>query len=75
MEEGSERAREIVDKHLAFIAQWYPATRSKQVILARMYCEDPRFDEAYRGHAAYLRRLIEAQAKAEGMDLSAVAWE
>ena len=75
VEEGSERAREIVDKHLAFIAQWYPATRSKQVILARMYCEDPRFDEAYRGHAAYLRRLIEAQAKAEGLDLSAVAWE
>lgn len=72
---GSEEAKEIVDKHRSLIAQWYPVSRSKQVILARMYCEDPRFDETYRGNADYLRQLIEAQAQAEGVDLGNLVWD
>ena len=75
LEAGSEEAKEIVDKHCALIAQWYPVSRSKQVLLARMYCEDPRFDETYRGNADYLRQLIEAQAQAEGLDLDNLVWD
>ena len=75
LEPGSEGAKEIVDKHRDLIAQWYPVSRSKQVILARMYCEDPRFDETYRGNAGYLRQLIEAQAQAEGLDLGNPVWD
>ena len=40
-----------------------------------MYCEDPRFNETYRGNADYLRQLIEAQAQAEGVDLDNLAWD
>ena len=75
LEPGGEEAKVIVDKHRALIAQWYPVSRSKQVILARMYCEDPRFNETYRGNADYLRQLIEAQAQAEGVDLDNLAWD
>ena len=75
LEAGSEEAKEIVDKHRALIAQWYPVSRSKQVLLARMYCEDPRFDETYRGNADYLRQLIEAQAQTEGLDLDNLVWD
>ena len=36
---------------------------------------DERFAEAYGDHRQYLLELIEAQAQAEGIDLSNVAWE
>ena len=72
---GSKEAEEVVDKHMATISPYMPLSRSKQVLLARMYVADERFAEAYGDHRQYLLELIEAQAQAEGIDLSNVAWD
>ena len=72
---GSQEAQEVVDKHMATISPYMPMSRSKQVILARMYVADERFAQAYGDSRQYLLELIEAQAEAEGIDLSMVAWE
>lgn len=50
-------------------------SRSKQVLLAQMYVADERFAEAYGDSREYLKELVEAQAKAEGIDLNNVNWE
>ena len=72
---GTEKAQEIVDKHLATISPYMPLSRSKQVILARMYVADDRFTEAYGDNCQYLLDLVEAQASVEGIDLANVQWE
>src|SRR5699024_3038151 len=72
---GREKAQEIVDKHSATISPYMPMTRSKQVILARMYVADDRFAEADGDNCQYLLDLVEAQASVEGIDVANVQWE
>lgn len=72
---GSDEAKDVADKHMATISPYMPMSRSKQVLLARMYVADDRFSEAYGENREYLKDLIEAQAKAEGIDLGNVNWE
>lgn len=72
---GSDEAKDVADKHMATISPYMPMSRSKQVLLARMYVADDRFSEAYGENREYLKDLIEAQAKAEGIDLGKVNWE
>lgn len=71
---GSEEAAAIVEKHRESIARWYDVPRARQVVLARMYVQDGRFAQMYRGQAGYLLELIEAQARAEGIDPDAAEW-
>ncbi|WP_143336760.1 MerR family transcriptional regulator [Corynebacterium pacaense] len=71
---GSAEGDALALRHRASISRWYETTPSKQVLLARMYIGDPRFDAAYRGHSAYLLSLVEALAESEGVDLKAVKW-
>lgn len=75
VEPGSEVAAEIVEAHRSSISGWYEMSVSRQVILARMYIDDERFNATYRGHAQYLLSLVEAQAEREGIDLADVRWE
>ena len=72
---GSVEAKEVVDKHMATISPYMPMSRSKQVLLARMYVADERFAEAYGDNRQYLQDLVEAQAEAEAIDLDNVDWE
>ncbi|BAU96951.1 transcriptional regulator [Corynebacterium suranareeae] len=72
---GSPEGNELVLAHRASIGQWYTVSPSKQVILARMYVDDERFNETYRGQAEYLLTLVEALAQVEGVDLENVEWE
>ena len=71
---GSAEAEAIVAKHRESIGQFYEVTAEKQVLLARMYTCDERFNATYQGHADYLLTLIEAQAEKEGVDLANVQW-
>ncbi|MDR7330247.1 MerR family transcriptional regulator [Corynebacterium guangdongense] len=71
---GTAEAAALVDKHLASIEGFYELNRDRQVILARMYAADERFDAAYRGHGAYLKELVDAQARAEGIDPGNANW-
>ena len=72
---GSEEAKGVIDKHMGTIAPYMPMSRSKQVLLARMYVADERFADAYGDDREFLLSLVEAQAQAEGIDLANVCWE
>ncbi|RSZ61592.1 MerR family transcriptional regulator [Corynebacterium hylobatis] len=74
VEPGSGEAGGVVEKHRASIGRFYEISVEKQVLLARMYTQDQRFNVTYRGHAEYLLSLIEAQAQQEGIDLTDVQW-
>lgn len=72
---GSEAGDELALRHRASIGQWYRVSPAKQVLLARMYVTDQRFNETYQGRAAYLLQLVEARAEKEGVDLEEVQWQ
>lgn len=74
VEPESEEAHGIVEKHRASISGFYEISVEKQILLARMYTQDQRFNATYQGHAQYLLSLIEAQAQKEGVDLADVQW-
>ena len=71
---GTAEAGALVEKHRETIGGFYQVTRDRQVILARMYADDERFDATYRGNGAYLKELIDAQARAEGIDPENATW-
>lgn len=68
----SDAVRAVVEKHRALLSRFYEVTPARQVILARMYVQDPRFAEAYEGTAEFLLRAVEAHA--EGVDLANPSW-
>jgi len=76
---GSEEANALAERHRATIGRHYDCTRSMQVVLARMYTEDPRFaahyDERVEGLALWLRSVIEENARTHGVDPETAAWE
>lgn len=72
---GSEEAAVLVRRHRDSIAQWYEATPSRQLILARMYVGDERFHAAYGGAQDYLLDLVEAHVAQEGVDLNDPSWD
>ncbi|WP_295651795.1 MerR family transcriptional regulator [uncultured Dietzia sp.] len=75
----SPEAAAMAERHRASIAQFYDCTHSMQVCLARMYTQDARFTETYDkvepGLAVWLRELIEANARAHGVDPETATWE
>lgn len=72
---GSQEGDQLALRHRGSIGRWYEVSPSKQVLLARMYVSDERFNDTYQGHAAYLLTLVESRAEKDGVDLSAVEWE
>ncbi|MCX7543143.1 MerR family transcriptional regulator [Corynebacterium sp. P5848] len=71
---GSAEADALVERHAMLVATFYPCSRAKQIILARMYAADDRY-AGYTGDAAdYLVELVEAKARAEGVDPETVTW-
>lgn len=75
---GSDEANALAERHRASIAQFYDCTHSMQVLLACMYVQDERFTETYEkvepGLAAWLREVIEANARAHGVDPDTATW-
>lgn len=79
VEPGSEEASALAERHRESIGQWFEVSRAKHVLIARGYTEDPRFREHYdtreAGLAAWLREVIEAKARAHGVDPETAEWE
>ncbi|APX32705.1 MerR family transcriptional regulator [Brachybacterium sp. P6-10-X1] len=79
VEPGGEDANALAERHRASIARHYDCSLSQQVVLGRTYTEDPRFaahyDQRAEGLAAWLRRVIEENARAHGVDPETATWE
>ncbi|MFF2025577.1 MerR family transcriptional regulator [Streptomyces sp. NPDC058171] len=76
---GSPRAHQLVDRHREVFASYFPLTRQMQVCLARRYEADPEFAAHYDGVrpglAAWFRRIVDASARAHGIDPDTATWQ
>ncbi|MFF1509162.1 MerR family transcriptional regulator [Streptomyces sp. NPDC058326] len=76
---GSAEASRLVDRHREVFASYFPLTRQMQVCLGRMYESDEGFAAHYdgirSGLAAWLRRIIDADARAHGIDPDTATWQ
>ncbi|WP_022867387.1 MerR family transcriptional regulator [Schaalia vaccimaxillae] len=77
-EAGSARANELAEKHRRSM-NWFEVTPAKHVLLGRMYVADPRFTAHYEdlrpGLAAWLKDVIDANARAHGVDPERAQWQ
>jgi len=78
-EPGGERANALAERHRASIDQWFDTSHSKQVLIACGYVADPRFAAYYDGYepglAAWLKKIIDANAAAHGVDPTTARWQ
>lgn len=78
VEPGSERANALAEEHRASLS-WFDVTRSKHVLIACSFVDDPRFrahyDEREPGLARWLKDVVDANAAACGIDPATVQWE
>lgn len=76
---GCEEANALAERHRAFLDQWFDTTHERHVLLSRGYTADPRFTAHYdaraEGLAAWLITIIEANARAHGVDPESAEWD
>ncbi|BCL13038.1 MerR family transcriptional regulator [Micromonospora sagamiensis] len=79
VEPGSPEANRLVERHRTVFASYFPLTRQMQVCLGRTYEADPGFaahyDGIHPGLATWLRRSIDASARAHGIDPDTATWQ
>ncbi|MFD4031991.1 MerR family transcriptional regulator [Streptomyces sp. NPDC058637] len=75
---GSPEASQLVERHREVFASYFPLTRQMQVCLGRMYEAEPGFAAHYdgirAGLATWLRRIIDADARAHSIDPDTATW-
>ncbi|MFJ5559807.1 MerR family transcriptional regulator [Streptomyces sp. NPDC093250] len=76
---GSPEAERLVERHREVFASYFPLTRQMQVCLGRMYETDlgfaAHYDGVRAGLATWFRRIIDADARAHGIDPDTAAWQ
>jgi DNA-binding transcriptional MerR regulator len=76
---GSPEANQLVERHRAVFASYFPLTRQMQVCLGRSFAADPAFAAHYdgirAGLASWFRRIIDASARAHGIDPDTATWQ
>ncbi|WP_186768294.1 MerR family transcriptional regulator [Streptomyces qinzhouensis] len=76
---GSPEANQLVERHREVFASYFPLSRQMQVCLGRRYEADPGFSAHYDGIrpglAAWFRRIIDAAARAHGIDPATATWQ
>ncbi len=76
---GSPEANRLVERHREVFAAYFPLTRQMQVCLGRMYEADPGFAAHYDGIrvglATWFRRIVDADARAHGIDPDTATWD
>ncbi|CAD5951599.1 HTH-type transcriptional activator TipA [Streptomyces sp. KY75] len=76
---GSPEANQLVQWHREVFASYFPLTRQMQVCLGRKFETDPGFAAHYDGIrpglAAWFRRIIDASARAHGVDPDTATWQ
>ncbi|WP_329119479.1 MerR family transcriptional regulator [Streptomyces sp. NBC_01353] len=76
---GSPEANQLVERHREVFASYFPLTRQMQVCLGRRYESDPDFAAHYDairpGLATWLRQIVDADARAHGIDPDTATWQ
>lgn len=76
---GSPEANQLAERHREVFASYFPLTRGMQVCLGRMHEADPAFAAHYdgirAGLATWFRRIIDASARAHGIDPDTATWQ
>ena len=79
VEPGSPEANALARWHRKDFNRWFEVSTSKQVIIARSYVVDERYARYYDrrapGLAAWLKDVIDACARSEGVDPTTAVWE
>ncbi|MFF1571341.1 TipAS antibiotic-recognition domain-containing protein [Leifsonia sp. NPDC058292] len=73
------RTHDLAARHREAMSTYFHCTRSMQVVIARMFTTEPGFAEYYDrvqpGLAFWMREVIEADARAHGIDPETAVWE
>ncbi|MFD0885135.1 MerR family transcriptional regulator [Streptosporangium algeriense] len=76
---GSPEANRLVEWHREVFASYFPLTRQMQVCLGRRWEADPGFAAHYDGIrpglARWFRQIIDASARAHGIDPDTATWQ
>ncbi|MFC5055009.1 MerR family transcriptional regulator [Saccharothrix xinjiangensis] len=76
---GSPEANRLVERHREVFSSYFPLTRRMQVCLGRVFETDPgyaaHYDGVRAGLAAWFRRIVDADARAHGIDPDTATWE
>ncbi|SKA37026.1 DNA-binding transcriptional regulator, MerR family [Marinactinospora thermotolerans DSM 45154] len=76
---GSPEADRLVEWHREIFASYFPLTRQMQVCLGRKCEADPGFAAHYdgirAGLATWFRQIIDASARAHGIDPDTATWQ
>ncbi|MET8778887.1 MerR family transcriptional regulator [Nocardia sp. NPDC004654] len=75
---GSDRANALAERHRASLGAYFDCTHSMHVCLGRKYATDPGFAAFYdgieTGLSAWIRDIIDANARANGIDPATATW-
>ncbi|MBM9618040.1 MerR family transcriptional regulator [Streptomyces zhihengii] len=78
VEPGSPEGNRLAERHREVFSSYFPLTREMQVCLGRMYEADPGFAAHYDGVrpglAAWFRHIVDASARAHGVDPDEARW-
>ncbi|MFB7374759.1 MerR family transcriptional regulator [Streptomyces sp. NPDC056222] len=76
---GSPEANRLAERHREVFASYFPLTRQMQVCLGRRYETDPGFAAHYdgirAGLATWFRQIVDAAARAHGIDPDSATWQ
>ncbi|MBE1532763.1 MerR family transcriptional regulator [Actinomadura algeriensis] len=75
---GTPEANRLAERHREVFAAYFPLTIEMQVLLGRTFESDPGFaahyDTVRAGLAAWFRQIIDANARAHGIDPDTATW-
>lgn len=75
---GSAEGNALAERHRDSLGVYFDCTLSMQVCLGRMYVDDPEFAAAYDkiepGLTSWLRDIIQANARGQGIDPQTATW-
>jgi MerR family transcriptional regulator, thiopeptide resistance regulator len=78
VESGSEQANALAQRHRASINEYFHCTASMHVCLGKTYATNPDYAAHYEaiepGLSSWLRDIIDANARAEGIDPDTASW-
>ncbi|WP_243118198.1 MerR family transcriptional regulator [Actinomyces wuliandei] len=75
---GSPEACALAERHRSDLSRWFDVSVSHQVLITRLYEKDERlrrhYDHRAPGLATWLRQVVEARARSQGLDPETARW-